>query len=616
MYKTLNSKLVLIFIVFMIAVMATVSIFLMNSIYDYYNTDFVDQLEEGFDGSATDHIIEALSYEDHAAKIKEVLLAYSSSFGFDNYRNFYVLDSSGQILASSDPNTTSMEFTENLLAAMNGRVGKRQSYGSEFLDYAVRFEKGENACILYIKDDLTEMQSLSFVLFSIIIKSLIIGLVIAVIMAFFLAKAITQPIQSITRGTREIASGNYSRRLSNRSRDEIGALTRGFNTMAQVIENNLDAVDGEREKLNNIVNCLQAGVAAFDDAGVAMHLNPSAFKMLSLPEGERPTFSELTAVLGLTQVTMKQLKKEKRMHIAEHTLSDIKTRELTVSIDFSVFDFENGSKTGFIVVIQNITEGALLEKSRREFIANVSHELRTPLTSIKGATETILDDDDMPLSFRRKFLGIVQGEADRMTRIVKDLLVLSRLDNRRMTWSPDTFDIAETLERMCSALQTEAHIHSHVLDYLCEAIAPMPLYGDRERIEQVVANVIGNAIKYTPDGGHIEVTLEPYGNRGHFDRYDIRVKDNGVGIPKEDIEHLFERFYRVDKSRSLQAGGTGLGLSIAKEIIDAHNGTISVESEEGQGTTVTISLPADTRLGSESGEVPLQNSRNSIAKKA
>lgn len=225
----------------------------------------------------------------------------------------------------------------------------------------------------------------------------------------------------------------------------------------------------------------------------------------------------------------------------------------------------------------------------------MSHELRTPLTSIKGATETVLDDDDMPVAFRKKFLGIVINESDRMTRIVKDLLVLSRLDNRRMTWSPDTFDIGETLDRMCEALQTEAHNHSHELTYECAQPGSLPLYGDKERIEQVVANIIGNAIKYTPDGGKIQVKLMPHlqGKK----TYEITVTDNGIGIPKEDIERLFERFYRVDKSRSTGAGGTGLGLSIAKEIVDAHNGTISVDSVEGAGTVVKILLPADTRIG-------------------
>lgn len=595
MYKSLNSKLVLIFIVFIIAVMVTVGIFLMNSIFEYYNDEFVSVIDDGFDGIVSERIIQALEDPEYVPAIKEVLLAYTSLFGFDSYRSFHVLDSSANVLASSDDDLSSVELTENILAAMNGRLGKKQVYGTEFLDYAVSFETAGRKCIIYIKDDLTEMKTLSFVLFSIIIKSLIIGLIIAVIMAFFLAKAITAPIKSITRGTLEIASGDYKQRLTNRSRDEIGTLTRNFNAMAQVIENNLDAVSGEREKLNNIVDCLEAGVAAFDGQGAPMHLNPSSLKMLSFPEGSRPLFSEFVSVMGLTDITMKRLKKEKELSVPELTISDVKTRELVVSVDFSTFTYENGEKTGYIIVLQDITEGAVLEKSRREFIANVSHELRTPLTSIKGATETVLSDDEMPQPFRKRFLDIVINESDRMTRIVKDLLVLSRLDNRRMTWSPVTFDIGEVMDRMCSALQTEAQLHGHVLKNHTEKEenAPMPMYGDKERIEQVIANIIGNAIKYTPDGGKIDVYLDKTGKTG----YEIKVKDTGVGISAEDIEHLFERFYRADKSRSAQTGGTGLGLSIAKEIVDAHNGTISVESTAGEGTTVTIKLPRDTRVG-------------------
>lgn len=606
MYKSLNSKLVLIFIVFIIAVMVTVGIFLMNSIYEYYNDEFVSAIDDAFSENVSERIIVALEKQDYAPAIKEVLLAYNSVFGFDSYRGFYVLDGSGNVLASSDERNVALELTENILSAMNGQLGKRQSYGTEFLDYAKLFESEGKKCIVYIRDDLTEMKSLSFVLFSIIIKSLIIGLVIAVIMAFFLAKAITAPIKNITQGTLEIASGDYSQRLSNRSRDEIGTLTRNFNAMAQVIENNLDAVSGEREKLNNIVNCLEAGVAAFDGQGMPMHLNPSSLKMLSFPEGSKPVFSEFMSVMGLTDITMKKLKKEKELHVPELTLSDIKTRELVVSVDFSTFNYENGQKTGYIIVIQDITEGAVLEKSRREFIANVSHELRTPLTSIKGATETVLSDEDMPTNFRQRFLGIVINESDRMTRIVKDLLVLSRLDNRRMTWSPVTFDIGEVIDRMCSALQTEAHNHSHILEYSGKQDVSMPMYGDKERIEQVIANIIGNAIKYTPDGGRIDVKLAKSGRTG----YEIVVSDNGVGISSEDIEHLFERFYRAEKSRSAQTGGTGLGLSIAKEIVDAHNGTISVDSVPGEGTTVTIKLPRDTRVGEPAG--PAANSDSGI----
>lgn len=598
MYKTLNSKLVLIFIVFIISVMATVGIFLMNSVFSFYTDEFVSQVDEGFSDTVVKQLTDALQYDDFASSQNKLLGAYANVFGFDSGRSYYILDENAKVLASSDPDTKDLEITQNLISAMNGTDGKKQSYGADFLDYARVVSGGDRSCIIYVKDDLSEMRKLSFMQFSIIIQSLIVGLVIALVMSFFLAKAITNPIKSITGGTLKIASGDYSYRITSRSRDEIGILSNNFNSMAQVIENTLDEVSGEREKLKNVFNRLNAGVAAFDENGSLMHINPSALSMLSLPENNAPTFNELTAALGTPEVSMQTLKNIGSIHIDEKTLCDIKTRELVVSIDFGLFGYDGAAKSGFIVVFQNITETALLEKNRREFIANVSHELRTPLTSVKGATETVLEDDEMPENIRKHFLNIVINESDRMTRIVQDLLVLSRLDNRRMSWKPHKFDLYDAINQMCIALRAEAQTHSHTLEFVTQEGEPMPIFADKERIEQVITNIIGNAIKYTPDGGKITASLE-YDEK---QRYKITVTDTGVGISKEDIPHLFERFYRVDKSRSTDAGGTGLGLSIAKDIVDAHNGSISVSSEPGKGTDVTIILPKDTRVGEDNGE--------------
>ncbi len=595
MYKSLNSKLVLIFIVFIIAVMATVGIFLMNSVFDFYTNDFSNQMDEGFNSTTVDRLTEALAYENATSVQKQILVAYSGAFGFDNNRHFYILDKNANVLDSSLDEVAELVKTRNLISAMNGEDGTNQTYGADFLDYALYLENGGNDCIIYVIDDMTETKNLSFMLFSIIVRALIIGLIIALIMAFFLAREITRPIQTITSGTKQISSGDYSHRLRIRTKDEIGTLAKNFNGMAQVIENTLEEVSGEREKLKNVFDRLDAGVAAFEENGELIHINPSALSMLSLPENNRPSFDELTCALGVPEITMDSLRKFGSMHIDEQSLSEVATRELVVSIDIGVFGYDGAAKSGFIVVFQNITQNALLEKNRREFIANVSHELRTPLTSVKGATETIIEDPDMPESIKQRFLGIVINESDRMTRIVQDLLVLSRLDNRRMTWRPTKFDLFAAADGMCSALESEAKAHGHVLTLEPEESAPMPVFADKERIEQVITNIIGNAIKYTPDGGRISVSVFEKDK----DNYVVSVADTGVGIPKEDLEHIFERFYRVDKSRSTDAGGTGLGLSIAKDIIDAHGGDISMDSEYGKGTTVTITLPKDSRLAKE-----------------
>ena len=592
MYKSLNSKLVLIFIVFIIAVMATVGVFLMNSVYDFYTKDFTGQMHEAFDDQIVERLTSALDEENYAETQKQILAAYAGDFGFDSNRHFYVLDKNGMVLASSLEDASQVTITSNIMSAMNGENGVSQASGNDYLDYALYLENGGKSCIIYVIDNLAETKDLSFMLFSIIIRALIIGLIIALIMAFFLAKAITKPIQTITGGTKQISSGDYSHRLKIRTKDEIGTLAKNFNGMAQVIENTLEEVSGEREKLKNVFDRLDAGVAAFEENGELIHINPSALTILSLPESHEPSFDELTCALGIPEVTMESLKKFGSVHIDEQPISEIATRELVVSIDIGVFGYDGAAKSGFIVVFQDITQNALLEKNRREFIANVSHELRTPLTSVKGATETIMEDPGMPESIKQRFLGIVINESDRMTRIVQDLLVLSRLDNRRMTWRPSKFDLYAAAEAMCSALSSEAKSHGHEIVLEPKESEPLKIFADKERIEQVITNIIGNAIKYTPDNGKITVNIGEKDSKA----YTVSVSDTGVGIPKEDLEHIFERFYRVDKSRSTDAGGTGLGLSIAKDIVDAHGGDIKIESEYGKGTTVIITLPKDSRL--------------------
>ena len=326
------------------------------------------------------------------------------------------------------------------------------------------------------------MRNLTWMLFSIIIQALLIGLLIAVVLSFFLAQAITSPLEKITDGTMKISSGDYSHRLENSSNDEIGVLTRNFNSMAQVIENNLDAVNGEKEKLSKIIGCLGDGVAAFYKDGSLMFINRSARKMLGLPKDTNIDFESFAARLD-APINTQFLKASKNININEHKIKTNISNEMIVDVGFMVFAYDK-SETGYLAVVEDVTEKALLEKSRREFIANVSHELRTPLTSIKGATETVILDDEMPDSMKKRFLGIVINESDRMTRIVKDLLVLSRFDNRRMTWQSSTFPVGNLLVQICTALKTSAEQKKHTLICEAEENSLGRMSADKERIVQ------------------------------------------------------------------------------------------------------------------------------------
>jgi two-component system sensor histidine kinase VicK len=246
---------------------------------------------------------------------------------------------------------------------------------------------------------------------------------------------------------------------------------------------------------------------------------------------------------------------------------------------------EHNETEGAMLVLQDVTEQEKLDKMRKEFVANVSHELRTPLTTIKSYTETLLDGAMESKECTVNFLQVINSESDRMTRLVKDLLQLSKLDYDKMEWNMNRLNVLNIIGDCIVKLEISAKQKNQTLSFeapleLCE------INGDKDRIEQVILNIIGNAIKYTPENGCVKVTADKL-----EDYIEIRIADTGMGIPQEDIPRLFERFYRVDKARSRAMGGTGLGLSIAKNIVEAHRGSISVESEYGKGTEVIINFP-------------------------
>ena len=264
------------------------------------------------------------------------------------------------------------------------------------------------------------------------------------------------------------------------------------------------------------------------------------------------------------------------------------SRELTVGeriLELYLAPVSDGEDGGVMAVMHDVTAQRKNEEMRKEFVANVSHELRTPLTNVRSYAETIRDMEDIPRDTENGFLDIIISETDRMTRIVQDLLTLSRLDSGRAEIKMVRFSLYEAIESVCRAVELEAQRRGHVLIRLYGETLPM-IVGDRNRLEQVMMNVVGNSIKYTPDGGRIEVDAGIRGKNVWID-----VSDNGIGIPQKDRERIFDRFYRVDKARSRESGGTGLGLSIAREIVLRHHGSIALTSHEGPGTTVRIVLP-------------------------
>jgi two-component system sensor histidine kinase VicK len=573
--RSLRTKLVLIMVLLILALMTVVGSFLINGVGNFYIDQFYEQMQRTF---SQDLIRQLQDLADQGtAQMKELLMA-QADLGIDiTSRNVYILDTGGAVVDGSDQ-TESVEMTPNLLTALNGQVGQNSSITTNYMDLAVPVEGEESHYIVYVLDNKATVDALTTDVMHIIVQALIMGLLISLVLSFLLAQLLITPVRALTAGTRQVAAGDFSGELPVTGQDEIGELTKNFNYMAQVLRDTLSAAENERNKLSTLFLHMTDGVVAFDADGKMIHFNPAATQMLGKNLDETVRFEDIFSQETDLQFVLALRSPE---YVEAEKLVDERSLELFMAPFFS-----EGTPSGVIVVIHDVTEQRKSEQTRREFVANVSHELRTPLTNVKSYAETIVSAGrDLPPELQEQFLGVIINEADRMTRIVQDLLTLSKFDYGKMEMNISRFPFSKAVQDVYEAVAIDARNHGHQLVYQAPDHLP-EVNGDRERIEQVLMNIVSNAIKYTPDGGRIEITA---GVTGHH--VWARVQDNGIGIPEKDLPRLFERFYRVDKARSRESGGTGLGLSIAREILNQHKGDIDIQSVYGKGTTVTVTLP-------------------------
>lgn len=591
MFRSLHIKLVMILLLLVTSLMAVVGAFLMTSVTSFYIDDFYAQMSETF-GESNAAFVHTLrseaAQEDGMQRIQAMIETYSGTLGIDGRnRNYYILDArTGAFLAGSDEGGETLEQTENILTARNGSVGDKSDIAANYMDVAIPISGGDNSFIIYIRDNRSTVSSLNSELLLIILQALLVGLLVSVMLSFLLAKTIIDPIEKLTEGTERIAKGDFNETLNVESTDEIGILTTTFNDMASVLHKTLEAVENERNKLDTLFLHMTDGVVAYDGNGALIHCNPAAAALLGR-KSEDCRYSELFETMCPFA------------HVVSLQRSDFVESELAVgdrSVEVCLAPFSDEQRGGVLVVLHDVTEHRKTEERRKEFVANVSHELRTPLTNIRSYAETIREaGDELSRETENDFLDVVISETDRMTNIVRDLLTLSRLDSGRSEMNMARFPFGAAIDAVLRSIELEARRHHHELTRSYPDSLPI-IVGDRGRLEQVMLNVLGNAVKYTPDGGHIHVTA---GESSTGDKVWMEVADDGIGIPEADRSRIFERFYRVDKARSRESGGTGLGLSIATEIVQRHNGTLSLVDREGPGTTVRLELPIIQPLGGE-----------------
>lgn len=579
MIKSIQWKLVIMFVLLVISVIIVVGTFLLYSVTNFYHRDFINQMDNILGNK--DFLPIDVTVDNLSNKLK----VYIGQLGIDSYRNYYILNELGGVLKSSKEITSNLESSANIISAINGKIGRQYNSGVVYVDYALPvLEEGSSGnvkYIIYIQDTKEELKEVTSSINKNIFLALAFGLMISVVLGFLLSNTITTPIMILTQKAEKIAYGDFDYIIEAKSKDEIGKLTNAFNFMAKELKMNLDKIDGEKNKMEAILRHMTDGVMAFNLKGDIIHVNPEAKKMLSIEQEDNINFNEYFKQLDVP-ISLGDLIYLDRWDALERQFI---VNELHLKAFFVAFQIEKDKAGGIIVVLQDITEQQKLEQIRREFVANVSHELRTPLTSIKSYAETLLEGaiDDKETAMH--FLQVINNESERMTRLVRDLLVLSRLDYKQVEWKKTYFALGKLIEEVVEKLSLIAKNQDQSLNLTFTTELPK-IYADRDRVEQVLTNIVSNAIKYTPQGGVISVFTGCI-----YSEIYIKVIDNGVGIPKADLSRIFERFYRVDKARSRELGGTGLGLAIAKEIITAHDGDIIINSEQGMGTEVIIKLP-------------------------
>jgi two-component system, OmpR family, phosphate regulon sensor histidine kinase PhoR len=492
-----------------------------------------------------------------------------------------IIATDGTVLADSEENVQSMEnhsHRPEVVEALQGKTGKSIRFSStankDMLYVAVPLEKnGTIAGVIRTSLFLGDVDNLLTKL-NYHVAMISLGIVfIALLAAYIISRSVVRPIRHLTLAASKVASGDFSVRVFLETKDELRTLADSFNRMNEETERTFSELGQQKEELKSIIDSLQEGLLVLNKQGRVIRSNESFQKIIGnqAVEGKfyweimrNPRFPELLKKAGL----------EKKKFMEDFTLTD---RVFMCSVT----PLQGGD--GTVSIFYDITEIKNIEKIKKDFVINVSHELRTPLTAIKGYAETLRKEVNTAPG--NKYLEIVERNTDRLINIVNDLLLLSSLEEKTALELED-IDLGGFLENVIRIFDQKLKDKQLSLVIDVKENFP-PIKADLFKLEQMLVNLLDNAVKYT-DRGEITISMDV-----HDKRVRIQVRDTGIGIPKDDIPRVFERFYVVDKSRSRKSGGTGLGLSIVKHIVLLHHGTIDIESALGKGTSVTVTLPTD-----------------------
>lgn len=592
-FQSIHFKIVIVFVFLLIVVLEIIGAYFVGQLETKMVNVFKDDISErvNFLGTNLQPILKNPDSKTYHEDINRLV----SDFSRRNISKTEIIDVDHYIVGTnSNPNTIGRISKDNDVkqALVIGKQSERP-YPDENNDRVWKVvmpiisDDNKILGVISVESNIESVYKQISSITEIFFKASMIAGGVTVVLALFISRAITKPISEMKKQATQMAEGDYSGQVKIYGQDELGQLSLAINDLSTKVEEAQESTEAERRRLDSVLEHMTDGVIATDRRGKVVIINETALELLNLTQDKAVGYSILEILKIQEHFTLRHLLETQEELILDFSTED---NEVTLRGEFSLIQRETGFISGLVCVLHDITEQEKIERERRDFVSNVSHELRTPLTSMRSYLEALNDGAWKDPDIAPRFLAVTQEETDRMIRMITDLLNLSRMDAGKDTFELEYVNINElfshVLNRFDMMLQSaDKPVKPFVIkrDFTKRDLW---VEVDADKMIQVLDNIMNNAIKYSPSGGTITCRLMETHNN-----IVISIADEGLGVPKKDIPHVFDRFFRVDKARARSMGGTGLGLAISKEVVQKHGGKIWLESIENKGSTFFISLP-------------------------
>ncbi|MDS3852262.1 cell wall metabolism sensor histidine kinase WalK [Staphylococcus hominis] len=591
--QSLHTKLVIVYVLLIIIGMQIIGLYFTNSLEKELTNNFMKNIKQY--ATQLEVNIERIYKDNPSNAQKEVQSLLNEYANRQEIEEIRFIDKDQIIMATAKlsshslinqkVNDNSVQKAISLGEANSHNVLKDYGNGKERIwIYNLPVKNGNDVIgNIYIESNINDVYNQLNNINQIFIIGTAISLFITVILGFFIARTITRPITDMRNQTVEMSKGNYTQRVKIYGNDEIGELALAFNNLSKRVQEAQANTESEKRRLDSVITHMSDGIIATDRRSRIRIVNDMAIKMLGMAKEDLIGYYMLNVLKIEGDFSLEEIQENN-----DSILIDMNEEEgIIARVNFSTIVQDTGFVNGYIAVLHDVTEQQQVERERREFVANVSHELRTPLTSMNSYIEALEEGAWKDENLAPSFLSVTREETERMIRLVNDLLQLSKMDNETEQITKEIVDFNMFINKIINRHEMAAKDTTFVREIPNETIFTEI---DPDKMTQVFDNVITNAMKYSRGDKRVEFHVK---QNALYNRMTIRIKDNGIGIPINKVDKIFDRFYRVDKARTRKMGGTGLGLAISKEIVEAHNGRIWANSVEGQGTSIFITLPCE-----------------------